>query len=33
VRVSEDGAEQFGSLGEVAGELGEKIKELGITGD
>ena len=31
--VSEDGAEQFGSLGEIAGEFGEKIKEFGVAGD
>ena len=31
--VGEDAAEQFGSVGEVAGKFSEEVEKLGIAGD
>ena len=32
-RVGQDGAQQLGSIGEIAREFSEKVKKLGIAGD
>jgi hypothetical protein len=31
--VSEDAAEQFGTLGEIAGKFSEEVEKLGVAGD
>ena len=31
--IGEYAAEQFGSIGEIAGKFSEKVEKLGVTGD